>query len=158
MSKRRKVRAFIGSVITVLLRRAATVAGSVQKRRSNRVQRRGFFASLALATLVIYLHFPFHGYEYEHFVVTHYGVKPCPSGRDASGQLSMDRDSLDKWYEDMKRCQDRGEMQTLPFSLWHSEAPIVNWLGYVDHMFAALFLIFLLGGLWLWIFRTHDDG
>ena len=130
--------------------------------RMNLVQRLGFFASLALATLVFFLHFPIHGYEFEHFVTTYHGVKPCPEAPlDADGKIRMGPEwdkKWDKWREDMNRCQDSGEMQILPLSMWRSNAPVIEWFGSLLHSLAAIFLSIALGSIWLWIFRTDDEG
>ena len=105
----------------------------------NRLQRRGFFNSLAVASLILFLHFPFDGYYINHYVTTRYGFGPCPS---AEGAMNMTSEQLNQYSEDIRRCSDDGEMQLLPFVEWKSKAPIIDWFGPVIHAAAALFLLF----------------
>ena len=110
--------------------------------RQNPVQRRGFFSSLAIASLVLLLHFPFEGYDIDHYVTTSYGTGHCKSSS----------------YEDLQICMDRGEIQIKPFNEWKSRAPVIDWFGSLVHAIAALVFALSLGGIWLWVFRTHKEA
>ncbi len=123
--------------------------------RQNPVQRRGFFSSLAIACFVLLLHSPFDGYDIDNYVTTRYGVGPCPS---AGGALNMTSEQLDQYMKDLRRCSDDGETQIRPFNEWKSKAPIIEWFGSVVHAITALVFALSLGGIWLWVFRTHENG
>lgn len=123
--------------------------------RQNPVQRRGFFFSLAIASLILLLHFPFEGYDFEHYVTTRYGVGTCPIGADVA--MKMPPEQLDQYMKDLRRCSDDGETQIRPFTEWKSKAPIIDWFGSVVHATTALIFALSLGGIWLWVFRTHNN-
>lgn len=133
----------------------SSVMETLSPSRQNPVQRRGFFSSLAIASLVLLLHFPFDGYDIEHYVTTRYGFGPCPS---AEGAMNMTSEQLDQYMKDLRRCSDDGETQIRPFNEWRSKAPIIDWFGSVTHAATALVFALSLGGIWLWVFRTHDNG
>lgn len=123
--------------------------------RHNSVQRIGLFVSLALAALVLMLHYPFEGYYFESFVTTYYGQGPCPGLEDLKKATS---ETLAQVNEAAVKCNDAGEMQTIPFSDWRSNAPIIEWFGSVAHAISAIVFVLLLGLMWLWLFRTSDDA
>lgn len=123
--------------------------------RQNLIQRRGFFGTLALALLVLLLHFPFGGYEVERYVTTQFGYGPCPNP-SLEDIMKMTSEQSAQNLEATKRCTDSGEMQTLPFPEWRSKTPIIEWFGSLVHTIAALAFTLSIGGIWFWIFRTHD--
>ena len=125
--------------------------------RQNTVQRRGFFSSLAIASLVLLLHFPFEGYDIDHYVTTRYGFGPCPNP-SADDAMKMTSEQFDQYMKDLRRCSDDGETQIRPLTEWNSKAPIIDWFGSVIHATTALVFALSLGGIWLWVFRTHDNG
>lgn len=125
--------------------------------RQNSVQRRGFFGALAITFLILLLHFPFEGYDNEDLVTTHRGYGTCPS-LGADGLRTMTAEQFRQYGEDMKRCSDSMELQDKPLSEWRSKAPIVEWFGSLVHSLIALIFTISIGGLWLWVFRTHDDN
>ena len=61
----------------------------------NPVQRRGFFSSLAIASLVLLLHFSFEGYDIDHYVTTRYGFGPCPTP-GVGAVIKMTSEQLDQ--------------------------------------------------------------
>jgi hypothetical protein len=123
--------------------------------RQNPIQQKGFFVSLAIAALVLLLHFPFDGYDYEHYVITRYSIGPCNRPPDVSvGQIKeMSYEELRQRQEAIKGCFNEGEFQTLPFFDWKSKAPIIAWFGSVVHVIAAFVFSLSLAGIWLWVFR-----
>lgn len=125
--------------------------------RQNAIQRRGFFGSLAIASLVLFLHFPFEGYDIERYVITRYGYGPCPSFEGVDAIMNATSKQLDQYVQELRRCSDDGEMQIRPFYEWKSKAPIIEWFGSVIHAVVAFVFALLLGGIWLWVFRTHGD-
>lgn len=126
--------------------------------RQNPVQRQGFFGSLAIASLVVLLHFPFEGYEIEHYVTTRYGFGPCAPDVSLEQVMKMTSEETNQRFEANKRCSNDGEFQIRPFAEWKSKAPIIAWFGSVVHAITALVFSLSLGGMWLWVFRSHDDG
>lgn len=126
--------------------------------RQNHIQRRGFFGSLAIASLILLLHFPFEGYDIEHYVTTNYGYGPCPPYRSVEYVMKMTLEQMEQDAKDAKRCSNHGEMQIRPFVEWKSTSPIIEWFGSLVHAIVVLVFILSLGAIWLWVFRTHDDG
>ncbi len=126
--------------------------------RQNPVQRQGFFGSLAIAALVLLLHFPFEGYDIEHYVTTRYGFGPCAPQVSVEQINKMTSEETNQHFEANKSCSDDGELRILPLVEWKSKAPVIAWFGSLVHAIAALAFSLSLGGIWLWVFRTHDDG
>ena len=126
--------------------------------RQNTAQRLGFFASLATICLILFLHFPFEGYDVDHNVTTRYGTGPCPASEKGFGRMTPEKADHDQYIKDEIRCTSAAETQMLPFSEWRSKAPLVNWFGSVVHALVSVLFGLFVGGMWLWIFRTHDEG
>jgi hypothetical protein len=126
--------------------------------RQNPVQRQGFFGSLAIAALVLLLHFPFEGYDMEHYAITRYGSGPCPAKVGLEQIKKMTSEEMNQFFDANRRCSDETELQLLPLVEWKSKAPIVAWFGSLVHAIAAIVFSLSLGGVWLWVFRTHNDG
>lgn len=127
--------------------------------RQNAAQRQGYFGTLAIAILVLFLHFPFEGYVTEHYVVTRIGVGPCPNpGLEEIKQMS--REQSRQHWDDMLKCSSAEEEQFLPFTEWRSKSPISSWFSSAVHVIAAFVFVLFLGGIWLWIFRSQvgDEG
>lgn len=127
--------------------------------RQNPAQQRGFFGALAIALIVVFLHFPFEGYYIEEYVRPHYIPGPCKKlfeedVKNWSGEM------LDQQMEENKKCSASAgtETQIRPFTEWTSRAPIFEWFGSVVHAIAAIVFAISIGGTWLWVFRTHNNG
>jgi len=52
-------------------------------------------------------------------------------------------------YEIDSYSEVLGSSADLPFSLWRTSAPLVNWLGFVQNLVASIVLIVLLTALWV---------
>lgn len=115
--------------------------------KQNPVQRVGFFASLAIAATILFLHYPFEGYYIDDWVETRSFSAPS-----ACGPGNFNNSDI------LNRCLRDGEMQIRPFSEWKSQTPIIEWLGSIVHVLIAVTFTLFMGVLWLWVFRTHDDG
>lgn len=119
----------------------------------NPTQRRGYFSSIAIACFVLLLHFPFEGYDIDHLVSTRSTFSPCPTV-SAATLKEMTSEQLD----DIAKCLSAVETQFLPLSEWRSKAPLIDWFGSVVHSTIAFVFALALGIIWLWVFRTRDDG
>ncbi len=111
--------------------------------RQNSIQRAGFFSSLALVALILFLHFPFDGYLIDEWVMTRDLSAPSACGKTPPELLFMGR------------CWEDGERQFRRFSEWESKSPLMPWFGSVVHVIISLTFSLLLGALWLWVFRTQ---
>lgn len=130
--------------------------------RQNPVQRIGFFVTVVLAALVLFLHFPFYGYKTDDSFFTPpsmiYVSEECTAIKSVNvmamtaEQLSMNLECDIKWDKSRYRVVDRH------FSQWESNSPIIEWFGSVVHALVSLAFALSLGGLWLWVFTKHDDG
>lgn len=125
--------------------------------RQNPIQRLGFFGSIAIAVLVLFLHFPIDGYKIGYYETPYYDNFSGPETTTTYIQCP-DSYTLDT-HKIYSRCMSSTEnkFEMLPFSEWKSKAPIVEWFGSVIHAITALVFALSLGGIWLWVFRTHDD-
>ena len=122
----------------------------------NSIQRKGYFTTLTVFCLILLLHFPFEGYEIDQYVITRYGHGNCPRpSLDEAKKMTIEQ--LNKYGDDIKRCNNDVENQIRPFSDWRSNAPIIQWFGNVLHALIAAFFTYLIGGLWIWIFRSRDN-
>ena len=79
--------------------------------RQNHIQRSGFFVSLALATVVLLLHFPFEGYTAEHLVVTRYGHGHCPHTATKEEIMEFSAEQLSQRMEQTVQCTNQYEEQ-----------------------------------------------
>lgn len=125
--------------------------------RLNMTQRIGFFVALAISVLVLLLHFPFEGYDNDHFVITRYGTGPCPN-ITKERLKTMTYAELTESFDATRRCTNDEELQVRPFSEWESKGAIVPWFSSVPHAIAGLVFALGLGALWVWVFRAEADG
>lgn len=122
----------------------------------NLKQRQGFFMSVALAALILLLHFPFDGYDdIEHLVITRYGSGECPPHMTIELMREMTAEEIVKVVDARKQCSNDEEMQLRSPLEWKSKAPIVPWFGSLLHAIVALSFSLALGAFWIWTFRTQ---
>ena len=124
--------------------------------RLNPSQRIGLFVALALAALIVFLHFPFGGYFYQRPVVTRHASVACPPplAGGVDEVKAMSREQLSKRYEQFQLCTDEVESQMLFPWQWVSNSPLIPWFGSLGNTLAALGLVTTLWGLSSWIFRS----
>lgn len=123
--------------------------------KMNNSQRKGVFAALTLAAIVLFLHFPFDGYTVRHEVITRYGKGECPY-LSIEKLKEIDMRQLEKNFEQDKLCRSESELQLRPFQDWASDAPIVGWFGSVFH--TLITLLFLCGLCFAWISFSKEVG
>lgn len=129
--------------------------------RQNQMQRIGFFGAVTLAAVVIFLHFPFHGYVTQDSFTTPSStifvspecraVNSLPVNELTSEQMTQRFECSKTWNESRFREEDR------PFSQWESKAPVIYWFGSVVNALVTFMFVLALGGLWLWVFRSCED-
>ena len=124
----------------------------------NTVQRSGFFGSLFIASLIIFLHFPFAGYNNERYVTTRIGYGPCPKQVSLEEVKNSSTKEIKKRIEGYKRCSNAGEMRTIPFSEWRSKEPIIKWFSSVINTIVAFSFVLFIGVMWIWVFRNKNNG
>ena len=125
--------------------------------RQNSVQRSGFFVSLALAVVVLLLHFPFEGYVVNQWVVIRHGTGECPRTSREELKISTN-EQIRKQIEEYRLCTDESQEQLRPFNEWRSYSPVIPWFGSVLHTLIALCFVIGLGLTWLWIFRSTNES
>ena len=125
--------------------------------RQNSVQRSGFFVSLALAVVVLLLHFPFEGYAVNQWVVIRHGTGECPRTSREELKISTN-EQIRKQIEEYRLCTDESQEQLRPFNEWRSYSPVIPWFGSVLHTLIALCFVIGLGLTWLWIFRSTNES
>lgn len=90
-------------------------------------------------------------------------LDPLPNGITSWPKIKQD-----EWrYSSMKRAQEiRSKCieietheyeETLPFSDWTSNAPLVNWLGSVVHLLGAVIAVVVAGLIWLFVFSAKSN-
>ncbi len=111
-------------------------------RHQSPLQKVGFFFFLALALTILFLHYPFDGYDYQYFAVLDYsGYYQCAGDR----------------YLVEAACYRFGEYRVSDFSEWRTYSPILSWFGSVKHTLTSLALVLVLGMIWVWVFRTEEQ-
>ena len=126
--------------------------------RQNSVQRSGFFVSLALAVVVLLLHFPFEGYAVNQWVVIRHGTGECPRTGGIEELKASTNEQIRQRIEEDRLCRDESEEQLRPFNEWRSYSPVIPWFGSVLHTLIALCFVIGLGLIWLWIFRSTNES
>lgn len=127
--------------------------------------RRILFALMVCANLTYwFLHYPFDGWTYDQFI-THLSdgrALPCSEAERATRRAMYD--DINRSYEpgrriseqdiedSLRNCQgSSGRWETLPFSQWRSESPLVGWFGAVQHVALATGFTLL---LWICLHLT----
>jgi len=133
--------------------------------RQNPTQRRGFFWALALIAVVLFLHFPFEGYRTTSFIPgDNLSLLNDPKCQGAfSGGIeklkTMDGNEIAALSALQSECAQKygSRIVEIPLSQWSSNSPVIDWFGPVTHTLTALFLVLILGGFWLWVFRSDRE-
>lgn len=114
------------------------------------LQRAGAFVSIFAILLILLLHFPFAGYQYEHGVVTSYATGPCEATPTLEEVKSMSAQEINA----MASCLGTTEQRVLPFSEWRSNRPVIEWFGGVLHASVSIGLSLLMGFVWVRLFHV----
>lgn len=113
----------------------------------NKKQRIGTCVALFLAGVVLFLHFPFYGYETLTFTM-HAPTKPgCPS-------IGLADENTMRTTE----CQGTMTVDELPFTSWRSYGALVDWLAFPLNALITAALIIIIGGLWAWLFKPRQPS
>lgn len=133
--------------------------------RQNSTQRRGFFGALALIAVVLFLHFPFEGYRTTFDIPgDNLSLLNDPKCRGAfTGGIeklrTADSNEIMVLAALQRECGEKygPRIVEIPLSQWSSNSPVIDWFGSVTHTLTALVLVVILGGLWLWVFRSDRE-
>jgi hypothetical protein len=130
----------------------------INPENQNNIQKTGFFLSISLTIFLVFLHFPFNGYDSEHFVTTYVGQGPCPKRVGVEKIYSMTAKEISDRLEVTKKCEDKNEFQTKPILQWSSHASIVPWLSTIGNTAISIVFILVFGVLWIYVFQKNKNG
>lgn len=125
--------------------------------KMNNSQKKGIFIALALAAIILFLHFPFDGYTVRHDVITRYGKGECPH-LTAEKLKEFDAQQLNQASEQYRLCQSESELQLRSFQDWTSDSPIVGWFGSVFHTLITLLFVWGLCFTWISFFKENGQN
>lgn len=140
----------------------------------NGTQRVGFGAALMLLLLMLFIHNPTAGYEWQRtntVSVSAPMTAECAMGSDTQKRFAeiMQEAVRTKRYAGMiardaaewKHISDaclpwttRTEVETLPFSEWRSQEALVLWFSSILNTLWAMIATIVAGVIWIWVFRT----
>lgn len=130
--------------------------------RQSRMQKFGFAFSLIACAVILFLHNPVGGYEWQQLekrVTPLEMTEACPGRRYMELVEKGERKTLEERNEifDLNRIcwQQRSweESTTAPFSEWRSRQALLPWFSSVVNTLSAMLLSLVAGAVLLWVFR-----
>jgi hypothetical protein len=140
----------------------------------NSVQRAGYFLTIAVCTILTFLHNPLSEYS----IYVERGLSKTYTNYTTGKQYAYHGHTTLKCLEaaelfnsvegcctpEIDRVQDQAfavmkahdcySDWLMPIAEWHTISPIISWLGNVVNLLSAIFLTLALGTVWLFVFRT----
>ena len=129
---------------------------SLSPKNQNVVQRAGFAGSIIISLAIIFLHFPFNGYDNSEYVVTHYGYGPCAPNISVEEVFNLTAKELRERVGMNKRCNNNGEFRGKSFSEWRSSSAIMPWFSSPLNTIITIVFSMLFGVVWVWIFNGKN--
>lgn len=124
-------------------------------KNQNIVQRAGFITTVIIVLTIIFLHFPFGGYDNERYVITRYGNNPCPNQLSIDEVNKLTAAEVDERIQMYKKCSNDSELKTKSFSKWRSKSAIILWFASpVNAIISTIFAISI-GIFWIFVFKDR---
>jgi hypothetical protein len=125
-------------------------------RNQNKTQKAGFVTSVIFTLMIILFHFPFGGYDSEHYVVTRHGYGPCAPQITLEEMYELTAKEVNERIEMNKKCSDDGELRIKSFSEWRSNSALMSWFSSPVNTIISIAFSCLLGAVWVWIFKDKN--
>jgi len=116
----------------------------------NTAQKIGFFVSISIPILFVFLHFPFDGYKWKYYI----GNNIDGSGIVCSKNMTVN--NAPELYVNI--CQDETRRKTISWLKWQSKSPVVLWFSTIGNTITAVFFMLFLGVFWVFVFNNKKDG